>query len=235
MWWATYLAQDSTQSQVIVKEFDALTPDELRKHADEVGKQCHKEISDLHSLGCFKRCPRSQAHNIVDTRWVIRWKLVDGVKIIKVRLTMRGFKDSAVALDTFAGTASRWAQRLVNSVAATEKDFVLFSLDVSKAFAKGMTFKELFELTGQPLREVQFVLQPKDIAHLRKIPGFENFDGNKEVLTMVKPIYGLKDAPRAWRKKLHAVLTEFGLTQAAADGQIYLWLFISKLPVRIHY
>ena len=45
-----------------------------------------------------------------------------------------------------------------------------------------------------------------DITILRKIKGFENYNPNTNTLNMKKPIYGLKDAPRAWRKKLHQVL-----------------------------
>jgi len=110
----TYLSSDYQESSVIVKEFDALTPEELRTHANAVGDVKRKEIADLHSLGCFGRCKRRDARNLVDTRWVIRWKEVDGKKVIKPRLTMRGFKDSATSLETFAGTASRWSQRVVN-------------------------------------------------------------------------------------------------------------------------
>ena len=78
------------------------------------------------------------------------------------------------SMETFAGTATRWAQRIVNSVAANEDDFVLFNLDVSKAFAKGMTFQELSELTGEPLRAVQFEVAEEDVAAFRRIPGYED-------------------------------------------------------------
>ena len=36
---------------------------------------------------------------------------------------------------------------------------------------------------------------------------FKDVDPKYETFTMLKLIYGLKDAPRAWRKKLHEVLT----------------------------
>ena len=39
---------------------------------------------------------------------------------------------------------------------------------------------------------------------------------------MVKAVYGLKDAPRAWRKKLDIVLRQWGLFPAKADEQIYI-------------
>ena len=135
---------------------------------------------------------------------------------------MRGFKDLCKDMETFAGAATRWAQRLVNSVAAQHEDFALSAFDVGSAFANGMTFAELAELTGEPLRAVQFELSAADVALLQCIPGFENFNPHLECLSMIKPIYGLKDAPRAWRKKLHVILTEGGMQQLYADSQLYV-------------
>ena len=98
---------------------------------------------------------------------------------------------------------------------------MLFSIAVRVAFAKGMTFSELARLTGKPLRAVEFNLNAEDVKLLRQMPKFEDFDLARETLSMVKDIYGLKDAPRAWRKKLHMILEEWELHQLYADAQIY--------------
>ena len=39
---------------------------------------------------------------------------------------------------------------------------------------------------------------------------------------MLKAIYGLKDAPRAWRKRLHEVLCGFNSRQLQAEPEIYV-------------
>ena len=218
----SYNSTTDTQSSIIVKDFDILTPAELHKHQPKVYAAKLKEITNLQALGCFTRMPLSAARNRVDVKWVLKWKLVEAERIIKARMTMRGFKDRVYELDTFAGTATRWAQRLVNSGAALNPGYKLFSFDVSTAFAKGMTFKELSSLTGQPLRAVQFDLPAEDVAILRTIPGFEDFNPHLETLSMVKPIYGLKDAPRAWRKKLDIILRSFGCKPLYADAQVYV-------------
>ena len=116
----TYLSSDGSQKSVIVKEFDNLTKEELLAHKAETDTAKFGELRDLHGLGCYGRMRRSEARNVVDTRWVIKWKLVDGKRIVKVRITMRGFKDVCQSMETFAGTATRWAQRIVNSVAASQ-------------------------------------------------------------------------------------------------------------------
>ena len=76
-------------------------------------------------------------------------------------------------LETYVGTTSRHGQRIVNAIAAENPEWVLFSFDVSQAFAKGMTFAELSALTGLEMREVQFDIPAKDIEILQMIDGFE--------------------------------------------------------------
>ena len=62
---------------------------------------------------------RSELRNILDSRWVSKWKAVEGQRIIKARLTVRGFKDAQQeGMSTFAGTASRWAQKSLLPIAA---------------------------------------------------------------------------------------------------------------------
>ena len=113
--------------------------------------------------GCFCRKPKGDARNAIDIKWIIKWKLVDGERIIKLRMTVRGFKDRAESLETYSGTASMQDQRLVDSVSVLDPEFEIFSMDVGKAFAKGMTFAELSELTGQPMRHVEFQLIGEDL------------------------------------------------------------------------
>ena len=45
---------------------------------------------------------------------------------------------------------------------------------------------------------------------------------------MVKPIYGFKDAPRAWRLKLDQLLRAFGLTPLFSDAQLYIKVTLVK-------
>ncbi len=78
-------------------------------------------------------------------------------------MTVRGFQYRATQLETFAGTASRGDQRLVDPISVLSPTGEEFSLDVGKAFANGMTFAELSELTGQPLRNVEFQLNGEDL------------------------------------------------------------------------
>ena len=86
-------------------------------------------------------------------------------------------------------------------MAVENHDFMLFSFDVSKAFAKGMTFEELIALIGVELGEVQLGVPKADLECLGQTKGFENLILAFDILILPKPISGPKDAPRAWRKQ----------------------------------
>ena len=140
--------------------------------------------------------PTTPRHlNVIDARWVLRWKRgPDGKRVIKARLTVRGFKDlQAAEVSTFAGTTTRWGQRLVCSLVANH-GWDLFSADVGAAFLKGLTFKKLAELTGERERTVAFT-PPSGSEHLfRSVPDLKNVDFRMHVLRMLRPGFGLKDS-----------------------------------------
>ena len=75
---------------------------------------------------------------------------------IRMRMTQRGFKDEqADNLKTYSGTSSRTSQRIVVSECACRR-WKMATLDLKKAFLKGVAYQELADLAGEPLREVNF-------------------------------------------------------------------------------
>ena len=58
---------------------------------------------------------------------------------------------------------------------------------------------------------------------MKKLKGLESFVPGKHCLKMVKGGFGLKDSPRMWRVRLHAVLIspKIGLKACQADQSIY--------------
>ena len=170
---------------MVQRDDDLSTPDQVNEHWGEVQKARFEELATWNDLKCFSRKLRRDAHNIIDTRWVIKFKWVqkDGkwVRIIRARLTVRGFKDSGKAdVDRYAGTSSRSSQKVVVSEAVA-RGWDILSADISKAFLQGVTYKELAELIGTQPREINFYLPVADIPLLRSLPGFEGFDPRKEV------------------------------------------------------
>ena len=124
------------------------------------------------------------------------------------RSSVRRFEDNPQELEMYVGTESRVGQRTVNIVAAEHEDSVLFPLDVSHVFASGVAFEDLSAPIGTELRAVQFDIPKQDIDICRQMGWFNDFNPELEILNMIKPIYGLKGAPRARRKKSHQVQTQ---------------------------
>ena len=114
----------------------------------------------------------------------------------KLGLYLRGFKDrEAEFLINYAGTAGRLSQRLVVSEAVI-RGWRLSTIDVKKAFLKGVAYEELAKQTGEPLREVNIEIDWESVSYLRTLPGFTGFDRSTSVLGMLKSGTGCVDAPR---------------------------------------
>jgi hypothetical protein len=135
----------SETSVQIEKNFDALTPAEIKIHAVLVEAAIRKEIASFVEHRTFVRALRRDCPNTCTSRWVLRWKEIDGVRSVKARLTIRGFQDSE-EVASFASTASRWGQRVIVSISVLML-WDLWTADVSTAFLRGMEFSELARLT----------------------------------------------------------------------------------------
>ena len=216
------IGENTVRQTVVKRDDDTLTQAQLKQLWPEVQKSMLKELQTWAHLKCFSRKLRKNARNIIDVRWVIKFKwehpTVDvtqsggrktespkSVRTIRARLTVRGFKDRDRAdIDRYSGTSTRSSQKLIVSEAVRNR-WPICTADISKAFLQGVTYKELAEITGDPVREVNFYLPANNIALLKQLPGFEDFDPTQEVLHCDKPGTGLVDAPRAFSIKLRDV------------------------------
>ena len=74
--------------------------------------------------------------------------------------------------------------------------------------------------TCEPERAVY--LEPPRYARplFRQLKGFEDMSPTAHVLGLLKGGYGLKDALRMWRKRLHKALTQLGLKALQADPSL---------------
>ena len=221
---------------VVERKDHNLSPSEINSNWTEVAAAMQKELKTWVEMGCICRKPRDQARNVIDCRWVLKWKEDAEVKdasdsmkatvkrwVIRARLCLRGFKDlDAKGLESYAGTASRFTQRILVSEAVVRK-WDLCTTDISKAFLQGVTYEELAEATGEPLREVNFYLPSYCYEFLRKLPGWEDFDPKTEVIHCVKPGTGCNDAPRCFSLKLSKVTRDLCKMQpCTTDGEICL-------------
>ena len=223
----------SNKKKVVDRADHELTSDEIKSHWPEVMSAIKKELETWLKYNCISRKARQSSRNIIDCRWVHKWKLdadtqdaasmAEAVKkwVIRARLCLRGFKDiQASQLESYAGTALRFSQRLVVSEAVL-RGWDIGTTDISKAFLQGVTYKELAEATGEPLREVNFDLPAYCVPILRQLPGWENFDPRVEVIHCDKPGTGCVDAPRCFSIKLARITNQVcGMKPCSVDSEL---------------
>ena len=181
-----YVYHLDTDEVTVEKDILELTAQEVTKHWDKVQIAVRKEIRSFFDLDTFFPVPKSTVPNEMSSKWVFRWKVVGGEKVVKARLTIRGFEDrEAESLATYAGTTSRWGQRLISSLAA-QHQWVLLSADVSTAFLQGLSFAELSKLTGEPERVVSFKPPKNYESFFRELPGLSALNFDTHTLRMKK-------------------------------------------------
>src|SRR5882672_12778856 len=102
--------------------------------------------------------------------------------------------------DTFAPTAKWSALRAILALAALE-DLELESIDISSAFLNG------------DLEEEVYMEQPE---------GFHQ-GAYDDFLQLLKGLYGLRQSPRIWHKKLDKVFQEIGFAKVRCDHSIWIY------------
>ena len=212
---------ESVPTAVIERVNNIITRSEALANVDRCREAMTKELLRWHKHGAWRRGPRSHATNPLTSKWVLKWKDMAGTRGVKARLVAQGFKD-VQTVENYSPTTSRWGQRLL-TILAVQFNWKVASADVSEAFLRGLTFNELHE-TGHDkvLREVQLILPPGSLELIRTLPGLSDFDPNTEVLHLLKPGFGLKDAPRLWNLALQKVLKKLGLVATQADPQFFI-------------
>ena len=139
----------------------------------------------------------------IGLKWVFKTKR-DATGIIikhKARLVAKGYvQRQGVDFDeVFAPVARLETVRLLLALAASE-GWPVHHMDVKSAFLNG------------ELRENVYVAQ---------LPGFLVAGKEHKVLRLIKALYGLRQAPRAWYAKLDASLASLGFQRNTSEHAVY--------------
>jgi hypothetical protein len=106
--------------------------------------------------------------------------------------------------ETFSPIARLEAIRILLAF-ATYKGFKLYHMDVKSAFVKGV------------IQEEVFVKQP---------PGFENPKYPNRMYKLLKALYVLKQASRAWCARLKTFLLDHRFVMGSVDKTFYLFRYM---------
>ena len=230
--WIILMFHTTGEREVVIdRDVRTMTPTEVKDNSEEVKSAMLAELQKWVNLKAFHRQKRAHAENPVDSRWVLTWKYIDGVRSVKARLCLRGFKDLAVDnLHTYSSTAGRWGQRVVCTTASQHR-WNIVSADVGNAFLRGLTFNELAEVQGTSPRVVCMEIPKGTVPLLQTFSEYADFNVVHEILRLDRPAYGLNDAPRAWGLRLLQFMTAHSLYPTHVDPQIYVRHENGKLVV----
>ncbi|GJW59363.1 putative ribonuclease H-like domain-containing protein [Tanacetum coccineum] len=171
-----------------------------------------KTHEDLHTclFACFlsqeepKRISKVLSHRAIGTKWVFRNKKDERCIVIrnKARLVAQGHtQEEGIDYDeVFAPVARIEAIRMFLAYASF-MGFMVYQMDVKSAFLYGQIEEEVY------------MCQP---------PGFEDPDYLDKVYRVVKVLYGLHQAPKAWYETLDSYLLGNGFHKGKIDQTLFI-------------
>ncbi|GJU41030.1 putative ribonuclease H-like domain-containing protein [Tanacetum coccineum] len=149
-------------------------------------------------------CDLPDGKRVIRTKWVFRNKRDERGTIIrnKARLVAQGYRqEEGVDYDeVFAPVARIEAIRLFLAFASF-MGFSVYQMDVKSAFLYGNITEEVY--VNQPL-------------------GFVDPHHPNKVYKVIKALYGLHQAPRAWYERLSTFLLKHGYRRGAIDKTLFI-------------
>ncbi|GLI67434.1 hypothetical protein VaNZ11_011601, partial [Volvox africanus] len=210
---ARYIAQAAVLRNIIVPESyeEAMTS----KEAVHWQQAMDEEIVSLTANDTWDLVKPPLGLNVIPTKWVYAVKRnADGeIERYKARFVAKGFrqKEGVDFDEVFAPTCNQVTVRSFLAM-ATEKGYDIQHLDVRTAFLNGELEEEVY---------------------CDQAPGYEA-GGAGMKCKLKRALYGLRQASRAWHKKLHGTLEQLGFQVSMSDpalfvsyGQSYtIWLLV---------
>ena len=159
-----------------------------------------EELNQFERSKVWKLVPAPKNISIIGTKWVFRNKMDENgiVTRNKARLVAKGYsEEKGIDYDkTFAPVARLETIRIFLAF-VVHSNFKVYQMDVKSAFLNG------------ELEEEVYVQQP---------PSFEDPEFPDFVYKLLKALYELQQAPRAW----YDILSEFLLKHGSTRGTIHI-------------
>ena len=171
---------------------------------DNVWKEAmHNEIEAIERNKTWVLTSLPRGHKAIDLKWVFKVKKDTNGEIVKhkARLVAKGYvqKYGIDYEEVFAPVTRMETVRLLLALAA-KNDWEVHHLDVKSAFLNG------------ELEEEVYVSQPK---------GYVKAGQETKVYRLLKALYGLRQAPRAWYAQLNKCLLRLGFVKCPYEHAVY--------------
>ncbi|GKA05867.1 putative ribonuclease H-like domain-containing protein [Tanacetum coccineum] len=145
-----------------------------------------------------------KGHRAIGTKWVYRNKKDERGIVVrnKARLVAQGHtQEEGIDYDEVFAPVARIEAIRIFLAYASYMGFTVYQMDVKSAFLYGQIEEEVY------------VCQP---------PGFEDPDHPDKVYKVVKALYGLHQAPRAWYDTLATYLLSNGFQRGKIDQTLFI-------------
>ena len=172
--------------------------------ADKWQASMQEEIDSLNDMGTWELTKLPKGRKAIKNRWVYSVKCDERGRPqrLRSRLVAKGYsqKPGIDFKEIFASVAKYSTVRITIALAAMKR-WKRFGIDIKSAFLNSDLQEELY--MEQPLG---FIIEGKE-AYVYKL---------------LKAMYGLKQATRAWRTMFHAFLISIGFLSANSDVNLYI-------------
>jgi hypothetical protein len=163
------------------------------------------ELDSLDHHDCFSWVKRPERKQVITAGWVFKKKAAlhpGGHLRAKARLVAHGNRLKDLTWEEiFAPVVKQKTLRLLMALSA-QYDYHIHKMDVKTAFLHGDLESEVF------------IQPPKNVI---RPPGLED-----HVWLLHRSLYGLRQAPRCWNKKIHAFLVSLGCRRLESDWGTYV-------------
>ncbi|GJR01935.1 putative ribonuclease H-like domain-containing protein [Tanacetum coccineum] len=177
----------------------------LKIHKDHPkGQILGDPTSTVQTRGEIQKAYSAQQALAIGTKWVFRNKRDERSIVVKnkVRLVAQGHRqEEGIDYDEVFASVARIEEIRLFLAFASYKGFLVYQMDVKSAFLYDTIEEEVY--VYQPLGFV-------DPAHPNK------------VYKVVKALYGLHQAPRAWYETLSSFLLENGFRRCTIDKTLFI-------------
>ena len=191
-------AEIKTDNEPVTYQEALAAPD-----AEQWKQAMDEEMASLHANGTWVLESLPPGVKAIPVKWVYKIKrdASGNIERYKARLVAKGFmqREGIDFNEVYAPVSKAATMRALLSLVAAD-DLELEQLDIKTAFLNG------------DLEETIYMQQP---------PGYQE-GGSGMACRLVKALYGLRQAPRAWHTRLKAELEAIGFTATEADASLFV-------------
>ncbi|WVZ15560.1 hypothetical protein V8G54_013126 [Vigna mungo] len=163
-----------------------------------------EELRSIEKNKTWKLMDLPHGKQSIDVKWIFKTKVNPDGSVMKhkARLVAKGFlqKEGIDFTEVFAPVARLETIRIVVAITCF-REWNLFALDVKSTFLHGF------------LEEEVYIKQP---------PGFIKKGRENQVYKLDKALYGLRQAPRAWNKRINAFFNNKGFKRCSVEHSLYV-------------